>query len=146
MSAKIPETIAQKIQAFCDNRAAGDENLNRSNVYRQLVDQTNKFLQSPQRKEGLDLKQRVMVLLGIHATHGTEQSIHFSVTGALQSGCSPEQVQEALDLALLTGGGQAVSRVQFAANVLEFYRGSPSALGKKTILAFAEQGQQGQRG
>lgn len=139
--AKIPDTIVQKIQSYCDNRAAGDENLGQSHIYRQLVDLTNKFLQSPQRKDGMDAKQKVMVLLGIHATHGTEQAIHFSVTGALQAGCSPEQIHDALELALLTGGGQAVARVQFAANVLEHYRGSAGAMGKKTILAFVEQGQ-----
>ena len=140
--AKLPDTITQKIQSYCDNRAAGDSNLSQSHIYKQLVDMTNKFLQGGSgRKDGLDMKQKVLVLLGIHATHGTDQAIHFSVTGALQAGCSPEQIHDALELALLTGGGQAVARVQFASNVLDHYRGA--AGGGKAIMAFAEHVQRG---
>lgn len=141
--AKLPDTVAQKIQSYCDNRAAGDSNLSQSHIYKQLVDMTNKFLQGGSgRKAGLDMKEKVLVLLGIHATHGTDQAIHFSITGALQAGITHEQIQDALELALLTGGGQAVARVQFAANVLEHYRGA-AAGGGKTIMAFAEQVQRG---
>lgn len=119
MQAKIPNSIAEKIDSFCELRAAADPALNNtSSIYKQVVDLNNKFLSASQRKSGLSEKHKVLALLGIHATHGTEQSIDFAVTAALQIGASEEEIMDCLDLALLTGGGSAVSRVQFATAVM----------------------------
>lgn len=139
MSAKLPTSVSQKIQSFCDNRAAGDSNLNQSSaVYKQIVNLTNQHLQAPQRKGGLDTKQKVLTLVGIHATHGTDQSIHFAVLAALEAGASQEEIMDSLDLALLTGGGSAVARVQFAANVMEHYKTQTIGQGGKDLFDFAK--------
>ena len=41
-----------------------------------------------------------------------------------QLGASESQIMDSLDLALLTGGGSAIPRVQFAANVLRYRQGA----------------------
>ncbi|HSO00761.1 MAG TPA: carboxymuconolactone decarboxylase family protein [Candidatus Nanopelagicales bacterium] len=135
MQAKIPDSVAERIESFCELRATTDPILkNTSSVYKQVVELNNQFLSAPQRKGGLSEKQKVLTLVCLYATNGTEQSIDFAVTAALQVGAGEEEILDALELALLTGGGSAVSRVQFATAVLA-YRMSAAAGARATGAA-----------
>ncbi|MCC6559506.1 MAG: carboxymuconolactone decarboxylase family protein [Polyangiaceae bacterium] len=118
-ASKLPDALAQNIESYCETRAFTHGLLEKeSPIYKQIYDMNNQFLSMPQRKGGMGQKEKVLALLSIHATHGTEQSVDFAVTAAMQIGASQEEIMDALDLALLTGGGAAVARVQLAAAVL----------------------------
>jgi alkylhydroperoxidase/carboxymuconolactone decarboxylase family protein YurZ len=144
---QMPDSVTEKIDSFCELREATDPILNKtSSVYAQIVELNNQFLSSSQRKAGLSEKHKVLALVGIHATHGTDQSIDFAVTAALQVGATEDEIMDCLDLALLTGGGSAVARVQFAIAVLEYRMADtakarlagPGAPSFKQKFAFAE--------
>lgn len=123
--AEIPEHTRAKIEAFCELRQASNELLKKeSRVYEDLIERNNSFLAGEDGREGgLDVKTKILVFLGMHAASGTEQSIELSVTAALQAGISEAEILDSLDLALLTTGGTAVARVQFAIQVLKYRLG-----------------------
>lgn len=115
-------SITKKIDSLCENRDTAHKFLEaHSPVYKSIVDMNNHFLVSS--RKGLSKKDKVLILIGIHATHGTEQSIEFAVSSAVHMGIPDDEIMDALDLALLTGGGTAVAKVQFAANVLAHRKG-----------------------
>ena len=119
MKSKLPPSVVHRINAQCEHRDSSHEDLTRSSaVYAELVGMTNRHLKSS-RDGGMSVKQKVLTLLAVHSIQGSEQNIEFAMTASLQAGASEAEIRDSLDLALLTGGGSAVWRVQFAANVLK---------------------------
>ena len=117
---KVPNSVTKRIDEFCESRDFSHADLKKqSPVYARLVDSNNEALKTAHtRSGGLGQKEKVLVLAGIHFTTGNEQNIEWAVSAALQVGASEAEILDAMDLALLTSGGKAVSKVQFANAVL----------------------------
>lgn len=124
--------IGAEMSAYCDLRTSAHEEFAKSSqVYANLVDQNNKALGGDLRGGGLDQQTKILVLLAMHIASGSRQSVEFAASAALQSGAKREQILDAIDLALLTRGGQAVANAQFAFEIIKADIGGLSAAGRK---------------
>ena len=113
--------IGSEINAYCDSRTSSHFEFEKvSPIYANLVDQNNKALAGNTRSGGLDQKTKVLMLIGMHVASGSRQSIEFSVSAAIQVGAKEDEILDAIDMALLTRGGQSVANAQFAFSVLKF--------------------------
>lgn len=117
---KPPKSLTDTIDNYCGLRNfAHDELLKRSGVYDQIIKLNNKNLTAEaKRKGGLEQKEKVLALLGMHMLSGSNQSIEFALSAALQVGATENEIMDIVDLALLTGGGRAVASAHFAIGVL----------------------------
>jgi alkylhydroperoxidase/carboxymuconolactone decarboxylase family protein YurZ len=135
---KVPADTVRLIDGICANREfSHDDLMKSSDVYTRLVDANNQYLKPiSARKGGVGLKEKVLMVAAIHLTSGTDQSVEWAVDAALQVGVSEAELRDAMDLALLTGGGAAIARVQLATSVL---RHRQAGGGKRVKFEFAEQ-------
>lgn len=113
--------IGSEINAYCDLRTSSHfDFLKTSPVYANLVEQNNKALSGTTRSGGLDQKSKVLMLVGMHVASGTRQSVEFAVSAAIQVGAKEAEIMDAIDIALLTRGGQAIANAQFAFSAFKF--------------------------
>lgn len=120
MATQAQYDIGAEMNAYCELRTSAHEELAKSSpIYANLVDQNNKALGGDIRGGGLDQRTKILVLLAMHVASGSRQSVEFATSAALQAGAKQEQILDAIDLALLTRGGQAVANAQFAFEIVK---------------------------
>ena len=114
-------TKKSRVQAYADERRDMEKNLIKvSPIYANMVEQLTKVYGSDGRKNGLDKLTKVLMAVGMAVHSGTESGIDWAITRALNHGGSPEQIYDAIDVALLNGGSFVVSNVRFAHLALEY--------------------------
>lgn len=119
MATQSQYDIGAEMNAYCDLRTSAHAEFEKSSgVYANLVAQNNKALSGEIRGGGLDQKTKILMLVAMHVASGSKQSVEFAVSAAIQSGAKREEILDALDMALLTRGGQAVAHAQFAFEIL----------------------------
>jgi alkylhydroperoxidase/carboxymuconolactone decarboxylase family protein YurZ len=140
---QVSKSIATTIDDYCDFRTYTDTELQKASpVYAQLVLLNNQALKAHSgRKDGMSQKSKVLTLVSIHSMSGARQSIEFAVSAAIQVGASESEILDAIDLALLTGGGHAIAGAQFAVGVLRVQ--SRSGGGKKDRFQFINEVERG---
>lgn len=132
MATQAQYDIGAEMTAYCDLRTSAHAEFEKaSQVYANLVAQNNKALAGDLRPGGLDQQTKILVLLAMHIASGSRQSVEFAASAALQAGAKREQIMDAIDLALLTRGGQAVANAQFAFEIIKADLSGLSAAGRK---------------
>ena len=136
--------VGTEMNAYCELRTAAHAEFEKaSRVYANLVEQNNKALSGDLRSGGLDQKTKVLLLVAMHVASGSRQSVEFSVSAAVQVGAKQEEVLDAIDMALLTRGGQAVANAQLAFQILHAQiaggEGISAAAKKPNRFAFVSQ-------
>jgi len=117
---RLPGGIAEKIESFCEMRTyCNEQMLDSSKVYANTVKSNIDFL-NRNSKKGLSTKNKVLGILGVYITNGTEQQVEWAVSAAIHTGASKAEIADAMDLGILTGGGSAISRAQFGRAVLDY--------------------------
>lgn len=108
------------MNAYCELRTSAHFDFEKASpIYANLVEQNNRALAGDIRPGGLDQVTKILILAAMHIASGSRQSVEFSVSAARQAGAKKEQILDAIDLALLTRGGQAVANAQFAFEILK---------------------------
>ena len=103
----------------------------RSGVYRAQVHLMQEIYGEKGRKNGLSQRERMLVAVGAAVQSGSESSIEWTVTRALNHGASKEMVEDAIDIALLNGGTFVVANARFAFEVLDLRLKKPLATDKR---------------
>ena len=74
-------------------------------------------------------KYRELVAVGISVVINCESCMEWHIRQALESGASPDEVIEAVEVGIEMGGGPATVSSRFALKVLEYYGGTDSGGG-----------------
>lgn len=78
----------------------------------------------PLMKEGaLAVKQKELIALAIGVAVHCEPCIHAHVEKALKSGATPEEMREAIGVAVMMGGGPAYTHAAMAMEAIRHYAG-----------------------
>ncbi len=99
-------------------RAAEEELLAASPVYRNHVEMIREVYGPKQTKGGLTQTERILIALGLAIHSGSESAVDWTLSRARNHGASEQMIRDAIDVALLTGGGLAVANARFAYEVL----------------------------
>ncbi len=119
MAAATTETI----NTINDQRRELEDELTKNSpVYADLVRNMSRTYGERGRPDGLDQTQRILIALAMAVHSGTESSIEWTVTRALNHGANEAQIRDALDVALLNGGTFAVANFRFALQTLQVRR------------------------
>jgi alkylhydroperoxidase/carboxymuconolactone decarboxylase family protein YurZ len=106
---------AELVNAVNDNRRAlEDELIEQSPVYADFVKQMGRVYGERGRPDGLDQTQRVLIALAMAVHSGSQSSIEWTMTRAINHGASEAQIRDAMDVALLNGGTFTVANFRFA--------------------------------
>jgi alkylhydroperoxidase/carboxymuconolactone decarboxylase family protein YurZ len=76
--------------------------------------------EKPLRKGGVDQHSRILLAFGMAVAGGNESMIEFTVTRGVNHGVTMEMFLDALDVAILFGGGSVVSRARFALEAISY--------------------------
>jgi alkylhydroperoxidase/carboxymuconolactone decarboxylase family protein YurZ len=97
-----------------DRRDLEGELVEQSPVYADFVKQMGRVYGQGGRPGGLDQTQRILMALAMAVHSGSQSSIEWTMTRALNHGASEAQIRDAMDVALLNGGTFAVANFRFA--------------------------------
>jgi alkylhydroperoxidase/carboxymuconolactone decarboxylase family protein YurZ len=132
----IPSATTQYIDNICVFRTYADDELNKHlPIYEGVVKMNNDYL-SASRPDGMSQKSKILSLVSLHIVSNVRQSIEFAVTAAVYVQASDDEIYDAIDAALLTGGGAAVAGSHFAMAVLKYRRGSGGSKPPRNGFAF----------
>ena len=110
----------QAVESIPDERRDLEQELiEASPVYAENVKQMARVYGRSGRPDGLDQTQRILLALGMAVYGGTESSIEWTITRALNHGATEAQIRDAMDVALLNGGTFAVANFRFAHQALK---------------------------
>jgi alkylhydroperoxidase/carboxymuconolactone decarboxylase family protein YurZ len=118
--ATVPEATSNNIAGNIrkTRRKFEKELLDASPVYRNHVDMIRRVYGQEQVKGGLTQTERILIAFGLAIHSGTESSVDWTLSRARNHGATEQMIREAIDVALLTGGGLAVANARFAFGLL----------------------------
>ena len=67
----------------------------------------------------LKKKEKELIAIGISTVINCESCMQWHITEAAKSGASPQEILEAIEVAIEFGGGPAIVSARFALNVLD---------------------------
>lgn len=114
MAAKADNTYDRIAEEAAENRRSmEDVLLKRSTVYPVLVEQMKRvYSDSP--KGGLKQVDKMLIAVAMAVHGGSESSVEWTITRAVNHGASDEMIRDAIDVALLNGGTFAVAQARLA--------------------------------
>jgi alkylhydroperoxidase/carboxymuconolactone decarboxylase family protein YurZ len=115
------EPVSDKANDIAQERRRTEQEFRKtSSVYETLVEQMGEVYGEEQRKDGLNQTQRILIALGMAVHSGSESSIDWTITRALNHGATAQMIRDAIDVALLNGGTFAVANARFALETLKY--------------------------
>ena len=114
------EEFESHVEHIADHRrAAEDDLLAKSPIYARMVEQMSETYGERKQSDGLDQTTRILLALGMAVHSGSNSSVEWTITRALNHGASEEQIRDTIDVALLNGGTFAVANARFAFTAME---------------------------
>ncbi|MCB1056661.1 MAG: carboxymuconolactone decarboxylase family protein [Acidobacteria bacterium] len=91
-----------------------------SPVYASQMESTTSVFGEQGRKGGLAQVHRILIALGTAVQAGSESTIDWTITRALNHGANEAMILDAIDVALLNGGNFTVANARFAYRALKY--------------------------
>lgn len=115
-----------RAELIADMRKDMEKALRRSSsIYNTQVKNMEQIYGEEQKNMSLNQLQRILIALGMAVLSGSESSIEWTITRALNHGGDEKMIRETIDIALLNGGTFVVSNARFAYNTLELRKRKP---------------------
>jgi alkylhydroperoxidase/carboxymuconolactone decarboxylase family protein YurZ len=113
-------------EQIADSRRDMEELLVKSSpVYSALVDQMKRVYGKNGKKGGLDQTTRILIALAMAVQNGSQSSVEWTITRALNHGATDQQIRDAIDVALLNGGTFTIANARFGYSSLAVRRIRP---------------------
>lgn len=115
------EMIKNRLDEIAAFRRQSEFDLRESSpLYAAQMEATAKVFGEKGRKGGLDQVHRILVALGTAVQAGSESTVDWTITRALNHGATEPMILDAIDVALLNGGNFAVANARFAYHALQY--------------------------
>jgi alkylhydroperoxidase/carboxymuconolactone decarboxylase family protein YurZ len=119
-SVNFTDVLKKRLEEIRGVRDSLDEEMRQeSEVYRAHSVIVEKLYGEGKKLNGLDPTVRLLVSLGIVIHSGTEAAIEWTLMRAIEQRVSEVMIRDVIDVAILTGGGLAVSNARFAFGLLK---------------------------
>lgn len=108
-----------KIKEMANDRIESHQKLMalNSRVYKAFLEVSRKAF-SP---GSVPKKYKELIAVGIAVMKGCESCLEWHVKQAIDSGCSRDEIVEAIEVGIAMGGGPALGAVRFALKVMDYY-------------------------
>lgn len=115
------DKVEERANQIAANRRENEAKLRKSSpLYARMMENTAEVFGEKGRDGGLDQVHRILVALGTAVQAGSESSIDWTITRAINHGANEAMILDAIDVALLNGGNFAVANARFAYEVLRY--------------------------
>jgi alkylhydroperoxidase/carboxymuconolactone decarboxylase family protein YurZ len=121
-----PKSLNEIANRISDERRSMEEILlKHSSVYPVLVQQMEKVYGDEKKKDGLDQVHKMLIAVAMAVQTGSESSVEWTITRAVNHGASDQMIRDAVDVALLNGGTFSVANARFAYAATSLRRVAP---------------------
>jgi alkylhydroperoxidase/carboxymuconolactone decarboxylase family protein YurZ len=115
------DKVEERANEIAANRRENEFQLRKASpVYAGMMERTSQVFGEKGRDGGLDQLTRILIALGTAVQAGSESSIDWTITRAVNHGANEAMILDAIDVALLNGGNFAVANARFAFDVLRY--------------------------